>query len=56
MQEPGKEWEDVLFWATPQVNSWRIEHLAISLSRLILEYSHLHLLNVKFKSICYLLS
>ena len=30
MREPGKEWEDALFRAASQVNSWIIEQLGYS--------------------------
>ena len=35
MRKPGEEWEDTLFWATSQVNSWITEHLGYSLVKII---------------------
>lgn len=35
IREPGEEWEDALFCATPQVNSQIIEHLGYSPVKII---------------------
>ena len=35
MQKCWEEWEDALFWAASQVNSWMIEHLGYALIEII---------------------
>ena len=37
MSKPRKEWEDVLFYIAPQVNSWIIEYLGYSFVKIIIE-------------------
>ena len=41
MHEPRKEWEDILFCATPQVNSRIIEYLGYSLVKIIIRIQSL---------------